>query len=179
MPITSFSPGIHPAENTATGQYLSNAKWIRHSTGQWKQIGRSCSWHGSLVSTVLYHLGRWNFSAGKHHSFWSSLLSRLIVKNTLWFLPTSLKGISTFLVQMELREYSYFEVKNMFCQGWFLLLRRKLSEDSLLWEIPLTRPEFQVINYAWKFKERCFQTSEVLKVGLKPSEWGNLWKAAV
>ena len=46
------------------------------------------------------------------------------------------------------------------------MLRRKASEDSQLWEIPMTRPEFQVINYTWKFKERCFQTSEVLKAVL-------------
>lgn len=46
----------------------------------------------------------------------------------------------------------------------------------------MTTPEFLVINYAWKLKERCFPTSEMLEVHLKPPEWGKLvflWKAAI
>lgn len=39
----------------------------------------------------------------------------------------------------------------------------------------MTMPEFLVINYAWKLKERCFPTSEMLEVHLKPSEWGKQW----
>lgn len=59
------------------------------------------------------------------------------------------KRSSTFLVQVELKTYSYFEIKNMFCEErWLPLLRRNLREDSLLWEISVTRPGLQVTNYA-------------------------------